>query len=653
VRRPLLVTLASLALGVGAADTASAAFSPCSRGSRVLCDRVSVPLDRSGAVAGQVSLAVQRVRPPGRSRGTVVALAGGPGQPAIAHRSSFADMLGPVLRERELVVFDQRGTGRSGLLRCSRLERAAPSDLTAAAGECAARLGAARSHYTTRDSVADLEAVRAALGAERISLYGVSYGTKVALAYALAHPGRVERLVLDSAVPLDGPDPFSLTTFGAIRRVLAATCARRRCPGITPDLLGDVARLAARLRAAPLRGTFVGSRGQRRARTLGASDLLGLVLSADLDPALLPALPAAVRSALAADAAPVLRLAGRAEATAPDDPREFSAALYAATLCEEAPLPWERGAWPVERSAQAAARAAAIPEGAFAPFDRAAALDLGPVPLCLGWPVAPVAPALAGSTPAVPALVLAGSRDLRTPVADAQRVARALPGARLLTVTGVGHSVLGASLSECPRRAVARFLAGRSPAPRCRGDVTGEPVVDALLALLRPETHPIPPRRLSDVARLPGVPGARRSRTAAAAMLTFVDAFSSLFAALATEDGASVSVGGLRGGYAVADENGIALRRFVYVPGVTVSGRVSFAARGGDFVRLRVSGPAAAHGTIALSLSGRLRGRLDGRRFDVRSTEARLASSRAASRPPSPVALRRLREVARRVAPLR
>ena len=103
------------------------------------CARLGVPLDRTGAVPGRVSLFVKRIRARRRpSRGVVFALAGGPGQSA-----SFAfggDGLGdlyPAYRRRDLVVFDQRGTGRSGLLRCRRLERANLLAAGDAAADCA------------------------------------------------------------------------------------------------------------------------------------------------------------------------------------------------------------------------------------------------------------------------------------------------------------------------------------------------------------------------------------------------------------------------------------------------------------------------------------------------------------------------------------
>ena len=90
------------------------------------CTRVSVPLDRSGALPGRVSLFVKRVRARERPRrGALVVLAGGPGQSATdAFGGSALSVLYPAYRNRDLIIFDQRGTGRSGLLRCRALERA-------------------------------------------------------------------------------------------------------------------------------------------------------------------------------------------------------------------------------------------------------------------------------------------------------------------------------------------------------------------------------------------------------------------------------------------------------------------------------------------------------------------------------------------------
>jgi len=195
------------------------------------CARLSVPLDRSGAVPGRVSLLVKRVRARQRGGATLprlFVLAGGPGQSAT--ESFGGDALGvlyPAYARRDLIVFDQRGTGRSGLVRCRRLERANLLRAGPAAGACARSLGPRRAFYTSRDSAEDVEAIREQLGAERIALFGTSYGTKLALGYAKRYPGRVERLALDSVVEIDGPDPYYLDSLEASRRALRSLCGSR------------------------------------------------------------------------------------------------------------------------------------------------------------------------------------------------------------------------------------------------------------------------------------------------------------------------------------------------------------------------------------------------------------------------------------------
>ena len=86
-------------------------------------------------------------------------------------------------------------------------------------------------------------------------LFGVSYGTKVALEYAERYPQNVEALVLDSVVPPERADPFSLSTFKAMKPVFEELCSAGACAGITSNPLGDIARLAAGLHTHALSGS--------------------------------------------------------------------------------------------------------------------------------------------------------------------------------------------------------------------------------------------------------------------------------------------------------------------------------------------------------------------------------------------------------------
>ena len=369
----------------------------------------------------------------------------------------------PVLGERyHIVGFDQRGTGGSGLLRCPELERDARLRSVAAGEACAREIGDARRFYTTPDSVEDLEAIRQQLGVERLTLFGVSYGTELGLAYARAHPDHVERLILDSVVDPDDRDPFGLAGFRAMGPSLAGLCPGR-CRGISRDPLTDLTRLATRLRADRARGVAYDRRGRGHRRSVGQTALADLMYDSDYNPPLRAALPAAVHAALRGDDAPLVRLVAEGDKLSElPSPKSFSSARYA-TVCEETPLPWDASTPMDGRLAEARRRAAAVGAAAFRPFDlRTAAAD--EIGLCLHWPGVPSGrvAAPAAPYPAVPTLILQGGEDLRTPPEGSADVASAIPGAQRVVVPGVGHAVVGGDPSGCGLRALERFLDDRA-----------------------------------------------------------------------------------------------------------------------------------------------------------------------------------------------
>jgi pimeloyl-ACP methyl ester carboxylesterase len=586
------------------------------------CARLAVPLDRSGATPGRVSLFVGRFRARERPRrGAVFTLAGGPGQSATAaFGGDGLGVLGRALRRRDLIVFDQRGTGRSGLLRCRALERADLFDAGPAAGACARRLGARRHHYTTRASVDDIEAIRRELGVPRITLYGTSYGVKVALGYALTYPGNVERLLLDSVVEPDGLDPFYLPSLAAVPRVLRALCGTR-CSSFTRDPLADLGALVRRMAPRPLRGYAVDRRGRRRSARLTRGELFLILLGGDFDPQLRAAFPGAVRAALDGDAAPALRLKRRAFSDGgPLPARLISVTLFAATICEETPFPWARTAAPdpAERRRLAAAALTSIPAGAFLPFDRGTTLQNDLLQLCDQWTAAPAAPSFGpGPLPDVPVLLLAGEDDLRTPVENARRVAARFPRSRLLVASATGHSALAGESTGCLERAVVRFLRNQPVPRRCRRARRPVPPL------------PPPPRRLRDVQPTAGVRGVR-GRALGALALTLRDVAEDL-------SYTDLAGGGLRGGrYRFDDDSTLNLRRVAFVPGVRVSGRLRLFSFRRQRGQVRLSGPATPDGLLLVRgrrISGRLGGRPVSARLAVPSGIA--AAARRAVPPPS------------------
>lgn len=583
-------------------------------------------MDRSGVVPGAIGLKVERMQAGGApSTEAVIALAGGPGQAALPLAGFLAKALAPALSTRDLVMFDQRGTGESGPLSCPALNSPAGAAGISSVGRlferCALQLGAARGQYTTQTSVEDIEAVRVAMGYEKLVLYGVSYGTKVALEYAARYPQNVSALVLDSVEPADGPDPFSLATLAAMNPVLAELCGEDACRGITATPLADIARLAQILRAHSLRGVVYDGAGHRHVLYASEGDLLGVLQAGDLNPALRALLPAAVRSALRGDASPLVRLTLLAEGlipTLPVPPQEGSegidTALNATTICEEAPFPWGRSDPPAARAAEAGAALRALPSSAFYPFDANLALESGTIPGCVDWPDAGPAPPVVGPPPNVPTLILSGAQDLRTPTSGARRVAASIPDAQLLVVPYTGHSVLGTDFTDCAALAIKAFF-GSAPVQVC-----------APAANIFTPT-PITPSRIDSVTPAPGVPG-RAGRTVTAVLDTILDLNRQVIGATLQSNQSlpsGSSFGGLRGGYARLRRGAVLLHRLSFVPGVQLSG--TFPVKEGRLqaATVLVSGSAAAPGAIRVGAGKRVSGDLGGTRFDVAVSKLKLS----------------------------
>jgi pimeloyl-ACP methyl ester carboxylesterase len=616
VRGIARVAAALLVIAAAAPAGASAAtFAPCERDSVVLCDKVTVPLDRSGQVPGTIDIYTERARARdlpakpagGTPRGAIFALAGGPGQPATQFTTDFIFAFGSKRLGRDVVTFDQRGTGKSQLLRCPEIERVVLLSRYADAAErCAQRLGDRRRLYTTSDSIDDMEAVRQAIGVDRIAIYGASYGTKVALAYAARYPEHVERLILDSVVALDGPDPLYRDTFAAMSRVTRASCATQ-CAWTT-DPAGDLAELARQLGDGPARGAVVDGRGRAIAQSMGSTRMFFLEIAGDFAPRIRTALPGATFNARRGDPAQLLRLATLAEAGAePSNPRDFSAAVFTATVCEEAALPWQRGAPFEDRERQANDRIAALGESVFAPFGPGAVMQTDLIQLCRRWAEASPAPPAPGPLPDVPALILDGELDLRTPVESAQRVAAQLPHSTLLTIPATGHSTLGSDSSSCTIDAISRFLANRSVATKCADPPRAAPAE---------QPAPLSLAEVKPVSRVPRSVG----RVLEAVELTLTDtedqASTQALLSFNRGDAGVVRGGGLRAGKFRVGNAGLFMDDIVFVPGVHVSGRLLN--RAGRIGTMTVSGSRAVAGTIVYHGRRIVTGRIGGRDFRIR-----------------------------------
>lgn len=393
------------------------------------CATATVPLDHGGRDPGVVHVAVALRHAPGPPRPAVLALAGGPGEAAIPGAHRFQRLLAPLLTSRDLLVVDVRGTGASDPIACPQIDTTGTWS-PAAVADCARDLGAAAGHYGSSDVADDLDDVRRLLAIPRLAVYGVSYGSKTAVAYARRHPATVDGLVLDSPI-VEDTDPFYRRSATGSARVLANVCAEGGCPpGADP-----VADLRALVRRAS-----GGVQTAGRVSVTEASILHAIVGGG----APLRALPDALHAAARGDLAALARVV---PARTPDlraapwmSPR-FSHTVYLATSCDDGDFPWPADRTPAQRGTSARRYLDHLTDAAFAPFDRHVGEQYGETRICAPWPPAARRPA-PPPLPDVPALLLVGGDDDLAPLEGAREVAGELRRMRLVAVPGVGHGVL-------------------------------------------------------------------------------------------------------------------------------------------------------------------------------------------------------------------
>jgi pimeloyl-ACP methyl ester carboxylesterase len=620
------VALVAFAPASASAATSSIPFTSCADVPTFGCGHLTVPLDPTNAVPGTVTLAIRRqLSATGAATTAVVALAGGPGQSALPFAEDDAQIVAPALATDDLVVFDQRGTGYSGPLRCSALN-ALTQPISQVIPACAMQVGATRGLYTTDDTVADIEAIRKALGYTKLILYGTSYGTKVALRYAAEYPANVAGLILDSTVPPNGPDVFDQSSYQAVPRILDQICASNACRGI-PDPNADLSTVLTRLGSHAVEGTYVDSAGKAIRLPITADYIASILLAGDDDPVLRADFPAAIAAAAAGNYALLAILVahavyGAVSNSTVDNP------LFFDTECEELPFPWVRTDTGATRATEALGYAEGLPAGTFGPFSYLTAYEESTTPDCAYWPFASAAPeTLITTLPNVPTLIISGANDLRTPTSNATAVAAMIPDATVVVVPQTGHSVLTTEFSSCAKNAVDAFLGGTTIKTDC--------APQAMPAYLHPApAAPASAQLLKPLGGSEGAPG----RTARALELTLAwssrELSESLFETLIGSYNPSYGrgLGGLHGGYAKLSTNAttqtptVRYHHFSYVPGVKITGSIS-----NGVGRLTISGKNASAGTLVARTTNDFAGKLGGVAIHFRISTAQLTALTASA----------------------
>lgn len=387
----------------------------------------------------------------------VLYLEGGPGGPSLAY---YEDWLGsPILDHREIILFDQRGVGCSSPdlscpeIRTARQEAGGVPGLSGAeavqrmlesARACAARLrkdGVDPGAFSTAESARDLADLRQVLGIAEWNLYGISYGTRLALRLMHEDPEGIRSVVLDSVVDPAADEYGSApgNARAAFGRLLDAVEADPDARQAFPNLRGLLEETASRLDREPRIARIRLPGGKTGKVRIGGDELLDAIYSFLYDPDSIPYLPLFIRAVASGD---ISHLAMFAEDLLYDD---LSDGLYYALQGQdEAPF----------------SMVSADPAPGYDPLrlEREMALAFG------SGRADRVANAPLESD--IPALVLAGGFDPITPAEGSRRAAERLSKGTFLLFPGLGHAV---SMSSGPESIVAAFFEDPSGKPGAEG----------------------------------------------------------------------------------------------------------------------------------------------------------------------------------------
>jgi pimeloyl-ACP methyl ester carboxylesterase len=374
---------------------------------------------------------------------------GGPGGSSLELYADSAGAFQGILRERDIVLVDQRGTGQSTPLDCPELATLPgglePAAVRAATDACLASLKADPRFFTTSVAVRDLDAVREALGLEQLNVYGVSYGTRVAMHYARHYPERTRTLVLDGVVPPGlalGPNA-AINAERTFRHMLTRCAGDPACNAAFPGLDARFDTVADRLRQAPLTLELPDPvSGEQRSIDLAYEHLAVTVRMLSYAPETVSLIPVIVNEAYANEN--YQPIASNALRIVSELANLLSAGMHNAVVCTEDVPFWGDVDW-------------AALEATYLGADQVRALAA----TCERWPRGVYDEDLhAPLEVAVPTLILSGSEDPITPPGYGDEVARTLPKARHVIGPGQGHGIFNRG---CVPRLISEFVADADP----------------------------------------------------------------------------------------------------------------------------------------------------------------------------------------------
>ncbi len=446
------------------------------------CGSVPRALDPTGIVRGTIDIQFEYYPHTDTSQDAlepIMAAEGGPGYSTTGSRDTYLGLFSPLLDRRDLLLIDERGTGKSQAVDCPKLQSESILRVAGIAA-CSAQLGNSRYLYGSGLAADDVAAILDALAISVINLYGDSYGTFISQTFAGRHPDRLRSMVLDSAYPVRGLSPWYPEIAITARYAFNAACRRSpACSSLPDESMDRIGQLVASLRAHPFTGTAPDGNGVLHTVEANATNLDYLMVSNAMQSVVYRELDPAARAYLeVGDATPLLRLIAENQLTdvsggSGSDVTAFSSAMFQAVSCQDYPQIYDMNAplsLRLQQRRQALLAEQRSDPGVYEPFTIAefdkVPLDTSVLDLCLHWEAPAVTPLYPPGEPVpataaftrAPVLVMSGDLDSLTPALQGRQAMRLFDHGHQVVVANSFHVTAGGDQDNCASVIVQRFV---------------------------------------------------------------------------------------------------------------------------------------------------------------------------------------------------
>jgi pimeloyl-ACP methyl ester carboxylesterase len=418
--------------------------------SQVRCGTLQVPENYSKKDGPQLSinLAILPAIDSSNENLPLMFLAGGPGQAAVEMAGPLNKMFAETRKTRDIIMVDQRGTGKSHALECPDIEALdsytiIPEDLNQQEiKDCIAQFSGDLSQFNSENAIRDFDAIREALGHKQLNLYGGSYGTRAALVYMRMFPDAIRSVVLDSVGPIEVPiGLFGQSSARSFRLLLKHCQEEESCNKAYPQLAQEFKQLLIRLEQSPVKMTIPHPRlGTNTEFVISRGKMIGPIFSSLYSIERRSIVPLIIHQAFLGNYLP---LAGMIAAS------EGAGGIYPGLLfnitCNED--------YPRINDAMFAKDAA----NSFGGDDSHKSFKIA----CPVWPkYTPSKDFTNPVTANIPTLILSGDLDPVTPPSNGEYPAQTLPNSHHIVVEQASHGAIG---SPCALSVMQEFLTTLKP----------------------------------------------------------------------------------------------------------------------------------------------------------------------------------------------